>query len=1047
MSLSSFYTNSGKAQTMTEAPVRRASIVAPGLPVVSGGSKGQPIVNDGLRLVGGLDVLSTNLGMEPGFKAAKSHGASQQLKRLPATTDLTAARGPRARFFDPLSLVYASGYRDRRFSLTYDTIRRTVYQLSLLGSIILTRIYQVASFAQPYRENQQIGFKIGYKDDTYIPREEQRREIVELERMVMACGFDRNPHNTEPRDDFETFLKKITRDSLQFDQMCAVKGTWVELADGTGVPVECIESGMVVRSHNGVEREVIHPTSRLYSGEMVEIQVRGQRLNVTTGHPLLVAKRSSVDGNAVAFKEPEWIAAGEVTDRDYALYPRPLLGREDISLDVFAQEPRKFPVGPMDRLVELADCHPKTARDILSGTYKKNGLLVAEVKALAKELGVSMEYKRTWQPKTELTTAWGRFLGLYCAEGHVQGTSVRLTFHEDEAGLVEFVRSFGSLYGIESSVTEYLDRAGVTVILYSSALAEFLKNHCGTGSSEKRVPSFILGAQKMVKEHFLLGYLEGDGHLKKTTAHFTTTSRNLFTGLRLLFADQGIYVAEVKVPSAREQWDEQYAGSLSGPAYRTLARSLGLPVEEPSKERKSYHVGEKFFYVKVSAVRKYEVENLRVFNMEVEEDHSYVAEGIVNHNCFEIVPDSKGRPAEFHAVDAATIRLAATYDNHKPGKAPRKFHSAEFSEDWKQERDLGEDFVVQDDQIQTVQVIHGKIENIFTAGDMAFGIRNPRSDLWVNGYGFSETEMCLSTVLRMLWSEEYNARNFRQGNMSGGFLNLKGETYDPGTIETFKRVIRANALGWENAHRVPILQIPEGIEFVNLQRGNREMEYGRWQEYLLKIISGVYQIDPAEINFDIGKASSQGQPMFENKAEWKIKYSKDKGLRPLLRFLARQISKYIIEPLNPDLYFDFVGLDKMSEPERIDLLTRQVTTYLTINEGREKEGRDPVVGGDVILNPVYFQAKAQAEQVPIKADNPMAPWATSGDGDPLEHGTAPAIPLYFQEGGEDFDPAPPPMDPGGMPPGMEPPGGGAGMPIPGMIGSPGGPGPGTPGAI
>src|SRR5690606_21410605 len=38
--------------------------------------------------------------------------------------------------------------------------------------------------------------------------------------------------------------------------------------------------------------------------------------------------------------------------------------------------------------------------------------------------------------------------------------------------------------------------------------------------------------------------------------------------------------------------------------------------------------------------------------------------------------------------------------------------------------------------IFAVQVLHGRIENIFSQYDMSFGIRNDRTDIWVNGYGF-----------------------------------------------------------------------------------------------------------------------------------------------------------------------------------------------------------------------------------------------------------------------------------------------------------------------
>jgi len=156
---------------------------------------------------------------------------SATAKSLPS--GISAARGPRVRFHDPLSLIYATGFRDRRFSLTYDTLRRTSYQLSLLNAIILTRINQVASFSKPYRKNRQLGFEIRFKNERYVPDETQRVALERMEQFISDCGWGPNPYCPFPRDDFETFLKKFVRDSLSLDQ-----GAFEIIPDDSGRPYE-----------------------------------------------------------------------------------------------------------------------------------------------------------------------------------------------------------------------------------------------------------------------------------------------------------------------------------------------------------------------------------------------------------------------------------------------------------------------------------------------------------------------------------------------------------------------------------------------------------------------------------------------------------------------------------------------------------------------------------------------------------------------------------------------------------------------------------------
>jgi len=302
-----------------------------------------------------------------------------------------------------------------------------------------------------------------------------------------------------------------------------------------------------------------------------------------------------------------------------------------------------------------------------------------------------------------------------------------------------------------------------------------------------------------------------------------------------------------------------------------------------------------------------------------------------------------------------------------------------------------------------VQVLHGRIENIFTYHDMAFCVRNPRTDTWVNGYGFSELEMALNTILGMLYGEEYNRRFFTQGAAPKGILNIKGDTISPEEMESFRRQWYQQISGVENAWKTPVIQA-DGMEYQNLQQSNKEMEFQRWLEYLLKILTSVYLIDPSEINFDIGGSGHQN-PMFESKHEWKIKHSRDKGLRPLLRFLARQMQKYVIDPLDSRLSFDFVGLDEVSESDRVELATKKLSNYMTVNEVRMEEGLEPIAGGNIVLNPTFMQAfQADPKANPSALDD-MAPWDTSdSEYVPPTYGTANAVPLIYQmekEGGQE----------------------------------------------
>ena len=317
--------------------------------------------------------------------------------------------------------------------------------------------------------------------------------------------------------------------------------------------------------------------------------------------------------------------------------------------------------------------------------------------------------------------------------------------------------------------------------------------------------------------------------------------------------------------------------------------------------------------------------------------------------CFEIIPDRKGRPAEFVAVDAATIRAASENfeaDNSWANINPKK-----------------------NEEVKWVQVIDGTVVAWFTSNEMAFGVRNPRSHINLQPYGYSELEQLVNQVTSHLYAEEYNSRFFSQGGTTKGIINIKADPNGIGNkeqLESFKRQWRAQVNGMTGAWKTPVLQVPDGIEYINVSQSNRDMEFNQWMNYLINIVCAIYGIDPAEINFSNNGGATQQSSVFETSQEQKLKNSKDKGLKPLLRFIETLINKYIISKFSQDYVFTFTGLDEKSEEEKAELDAKNVKTWKTVNEIRKEHGVEPLENGDVILDPswlTYTQQKAMADNM------------------------------------------------------------------------------------
>ena len=354
---------------------------------------------------------------------------------------------------------------------------------------------------------------------------------------------------------------------------------------------------------------------------------------------------------------------------------------------------------------------------------------------------------------------------------------------------------------------------------------------------------------------------------------------------------------------------------------------------------------------------------------------------------FEIVPDRAGRPCAFMAVDASTIRVAVTEEDLAQAGNGSEASALETTRLAQTSPLLGPygraRRIPPPEHVDYVQVFQGQIVNSYSKQELAFCIRNPRTDLYANGYGFSELEQLVLTVTSILWAEEYNRNFFKNGSIPKGILNFRTDTPDSESLEAFKTYWTSQMTGVQNAWRMPMFQ-SEGLEYINLQLNNRDMEFQQWVEYLLRLATALFGMDPSEINFDIARAGTS-QPLFDSPSDHRLSDSKENGLRPLLRFIARMINRHILEPIDDRFCFDFVGLDELSEPEKMQIRTQEITTYKMLDEVRAEADLPalPDGSGQIVLNPVWAQFKQMQQQAAQQQSGQLAPGAAQA---------APALP-------------------------------------------------------
>ena len=308
----------------------------------------------------------------------------------------------------------------------------------------------------------------------------------------------------------------------------------------------------------------------------------------------------------------------------------------------------------------------------------------------------------------------------------------------------------------------------------------------------------------------------------------------------------------------------------------------------------------------------------------------------MDQGCFEVVPNRKGEPSEWHAVDASTMRhadVASTYNKKDP-----------------------------DQTIRYVQIYDGIVINEYTASELCFGVRNPRTDIRLHGYGVGEVEMLVKTVTAMLYGWEYNVAAFRNASVLPGILNFRGSIPDK-QLKAFRRHWYLMLSGVANAFKTPITNSDE-LQWLKLKDNNRDMEYSAWYDFLIKIACSVFQIDPIEVNFKYGNTGQRGGGLSEPNNKEKITESKERGLRPILNFTAGCMNTHVVWPINEDFEFAFVGLDAKTRDDVAKINKTLVMTTRTIDELRAEDDKEPLPDGrgEIILDSVFLQNMQMKQQ-------------------------------------------------------------------------------------
>jgi hypothetical protein len=420
-----------------------------------------------------------------------------------------------------------------------------------------------------------------------------------------------------------------------FDQgqlgSCFPAGTLIRMEDGGERAIEEVRLGERVLTAEGRTGMVRQMMLRMETEGLIRLSLWGySALRLTAEHPVLT-KRG-------------YVAAGELTASDFVALPRYApLERDEIAVGEL--------VSKAERTIKAGVRH--------MGTLHGRADVAVRVSALPDRI--------------RLTPRFGRLLGLFLAEGSTDSGKVRWTFgaHEADTLVLETVDLLRDL-GVDAYV-QHRPNNSINVVVYGTAWARLWERLCGTGAGEKALNPALAGDDEFLRG-ILDGWLAGDGHNRKAVgkSHRTIGSS---VSKRLALAMYDIAQHLGKRPVLR--YGKAKTNDAAGRRRDFYEVELCAQTDNWRCEQTESHVWRKIRAIEHEDFAGY------VYNLSVEGDESYVAEGVGVHNCTaNAVAAAVEYDAELNGSDPGTLsRLWIYYYERKLEGAPADKDTGAFGRD------------------------------------------------------------------------------------------------------------------------------------------------------------------------------------------------------------------------------------------------------------------------------------------------------------------------------------------------------------------------------
>jgi len=411
-------------------------------------------------------------------------------------------------------------------------------------------------------------------------------------------------------------------------------GKIFEAADVTPDEAIRVTEGVQVITGAGVARRAVKAFRHDYRGPMAVITpYYFPALRCTPDHRILATKDPTAG-------QVEEVRAGDLTTDHWLVVPKPVASGQPVLLDAAELLGDIPPLAASEAGASSRVIGSKLARDPsyirhVRSKVRRGVWVYEHVRGLEEE-GERVRFHQERRPgiprRLLLDKSLARLLGYFCAEGSVcrskaRPNSLSLTFsfgHSEAGTRDEVIGLLRDVFGVAPRVSR---RATTTAVeVGKSSLAWLFARLCGERAAHKRVPVVLFEADPSVQEAFLDAYVTGDGHVYPSgKVSVTTVSAALAYGIAWLALRIGhlpaIYASEVS-PERKIQWR---------PVHQAPEQYTVVWYRDRCGDAR-YRETDRWFLVPIKSLATTPFDG-HVYNLEVEDDHSYLAGFFAVKNC------------------------------------------------------------------------------------------------------------------------------------------------------------------------------------------------------------------------------------------------------------------------------------------------------------------------------------------------------------------------------------------------------------------------------